>query len=61
MNVSDTRTPRPAPMEEAPGTQPTVKSPSEVLAMLQPTHEEPRPLQIGSLWKMGPEPQGAVS
>ena len=61
MNVNDTRTPRPARMEEAPGPRPTVKSPAEVLAMLEPTHEEPRPLLIGSLWKMGPEPQGAVS
>lgn len=61
MNVKDTRNPRPARIEEAPGTRPTVKSPAQVLAMLRPTHEEPRPLLIGSLWKTGLEPQGAVS
>lgn len=61
MNVKDTRSPRPARMEEAPATRPTVKSPSEVLAMLQPGHDEPRPLLIGSLWKTGPEPQDAAS
>ena len=67
MNVNGTRIQRPNRMEEAPGTRPTggeamcLRSPSEVLAILRPTHDEPAPIMIGGLWKTGllPEPQGA--
>ncbi len=70
MNVNGTRTTRPSQMEEAPGTRRTsdgeamrLRSPSEVLAILKPTHDEPKPIMIGGLWKTGLllEPQGAVS
>ena len=68
MNVNTTRNTRPSRMEEAPGTRPTangeamrLRSPSEVLAILEPHHEEPPAILIGGLWKTGllPEPQGA--
>ncbi len=67
MNVNGTRNQRPNRMEEAPVTRTTggeamcLRSPSEVLAILRPTHDEPAPIMIGGLWKTGlmPEPQGA--
>ena len=68
MNVNGTRTTRPPRMEEAPGTRRTsdgeamrLRSPSEVLAILKPTFEEPPAILIGGLWKTGllAEPQGA--
>ncbi len=67
MNVNGNRTRRPIPMQEAPGTRPHAaeascpRSPSEVLAILRPTHDEPRPILIGGLWKTGLLPQGASS
>ena len=59
MNVNETRSQRPGRMEEAPGTRPS--TPSEVLAILKPTREEPPAILIGSLWKTGLVPEGAVS
>ncbi len=68
MNVNTNRIARPSRMEEAPGTRPTasgeslaLRSPSEVLAILRPTHDEPAPIRIGGLWKTGLLPQGAAS
>ena len=59
MNVDRNGPQGPSRMEEAPGTRPT--TPSEVLAILKPTHEEPPAILIGSLWKTGLVPEGAVS
>ncbi len=68
MNVNGTRIQRPSRMEEAPGTRPgtegrsmRLRTPSEVLAILKPTHDEPAPIMIGGLWKTGTLPEGAVS
>lgn len=68
MNVNTNRSHRPARMEEAPGTRPArarsgmrASTPSEVLAILRPTREEPPAILIGSLWKTGLLPEGAVS
>ena len=68
MNVDTTRNPRPARMEEAPGTRPgrggaaaSCRPPSEVLAILRPSREKPPAILIGSLWKTGLVPEGAGS
>lgn len=62
MNVDRTRIQQPHRMEEAPDARPgAVRSPSEVLAILKPTHDEPAPIMIGGLWKTGLAPQGAGS
>ena len=63
MNVNGNRIQQPHRMEEAPGTRPgAVRSPSEVLAILKSTHDEPAPIGIGGgLWKTGLVPEGAVS
>ena len=63
MNVNENRTDGPSRMQEAPGTRPSgnAHSPSEVLAILRPTPEAPKPLRIGGLWKTGRDPQGAES
>ena len=68
MNVNTSRHQRPSRMEEAPVGRPgrraegmRASTPSEVLAILQPTREEPPAILIGSLWKTGLVPEGAVS
>ena len=63
MNVNANRSPRPNRMEEAPGTRPgeALRSPSEVLTILEPGRQEPPAILIGGLWKTGPLPQGAIS
>lgn len=66
MNVTTNPTRRPVAMEEAPGTRPPAeagcpRSPAEVLAILRPSHDVPRPIRIGGLWKTGLLPQGAAS
>lgn len=63
MNVNGNRIASPSRMEEAPDTRRASASPSEVLAILKPTREEPPAILIGGLWKTGllPEPQGAAS
>ena len=59
MNVNANRSQQTGRMEEAPGMR--TRTPAEVLAILQPTREEPRAILIGSLWKTGLVPEGAVS
>ena len=68
MNVNGTRIARPSRMEEAPGTRPSadgegmcLRSPSEVLAILQPARNKPASIMPSGLWRTGllPEPQGA--
>ena len=67
MNVNENHSRRPSAMEEAPGTRPHAveasrpRRPAEVLAILRPTRDEPRPILIGGLWKTGLLPQGAAS
>ena len=68
MNVHGTRSPQPNRIEEAPATRPgkaiestRASSPSEVLAILEPRHDEPAPIMIGGLWKTGLASQGVVS
>ncbi len=68
MNVNATPQQRPGRIEEAPFSRPGTRgqrmrpsTPSEVLAILQPTRDEPRAILIGSLWKTGLVPEGAVS
>ncbi len=68
MNVNRKRIAAPSRMEEAPqpptraaGEATTVRSPAQVLSILEPSAGHPRPILIHGLWKTGlvPEPQGA--
>lgn len=67
MNVNAKSSQRRRRMEEAPGTGTSTRqgmrpsTPSEVLAILRPERERPRAIHIGSLWKTGLAPEGAVS
>lgn len=68
MNVNGIRSQRPAGLHEAPdgwsqrageGERPS--TPAEVLAILDPGREKPAAILIGSLWKTGLLPEGALS
>ena len=64
MNVNGNPIQSSSRMEEAPGTRPAAgraTTPSDLLAILKPDRQEPPAILIGSLWKTGLVPEGAVS